>query len=111
MIFSSNVPICGSLSVGVAARPGKVVGSVMRYNNCGVAVTAETEKRRIVRNPSVSAQFAASNCSYPRRNPGYKSETGAEDDGMEGSNGLQPKPQYMARKVAAAPGGPGGQWY
>lgn len=82
----------------------------MRYNNCGVAVTAEAEQqRRVVRNPSVSAQYAAS--SYPRRNPSYKSERGAEDDGMEVSNGLQPKPQYMARKVAAAPGGAGGQWY
>ena len=66
--------ICGSLSVGVAARPGKVVGSVMRYNNCGVAGTAEAEQRRVVRNPSVSAQYAASSCSYPRRNSGYKSE-------------------------------------
>ncbi|KAK7303230.1 hypothetical protein RJT34_14132 [Clitoria ternatea] len=95
---------------GVAARPGKVVGSVMRYNNCGVAVTAEAEQRKMVRNPSVPAHYAASSCSYPRRNPGYKNER-AEDDGIEGSNGLQPKPQYMARKVAAAQGGAGGQWY
>ncbi|XP_027339707.1 mitogen-activated protein kinase 15-like isoform X2 [Abrus precatorius] len=95
---------------GVAARPGKVVGSVMRYNNCGVAVTAESEQRRVVRNPSASAQYAASSCSYPRRNQNYKNER-AEDDGIEGSNGLQPKPQYMARKVAAAQGGAGGQWY
>ncbi|KAG2395766.1 mitogen-activated protein kinase 15-like [Vigna umbellata] len=112
IIPMSRLPLPAPQNIqGVAARPGKVVGSVMRYNNCGVAVTAETEQRRMVRNPSVSAQFAASNCSYPRRNPGYKSERGAEDDGIEGSNGLQPKPQYMARKVAAAPGGPGGQWY
>ncbi|KAF1895500.1 hypothetical protein Lal_00044151 [Lupinus albus] len=59
---------------GVAARPGKVVGSVMRYNNCGVAMTAEAEPRRGVRNPSVSAQNAAS--SYPRRNPSCKNEGG-----------------------------------
>ncbi|XP_004486112.1 mitogen-activated protein kinase 15 [Cicer arietinum] len=96
---------------GVAARPGKVVGSVMRYNNCGVAVATETEQRRVVRNPSVSAQYATSSCSYPRRNPNYKSER-AEDDGIESSNELQPKPQYnMTRKVAAAQGGAGGQWY
>lgn len=95
---------------GLAARPGKVVGSAMRYNNCGVAVTAETEQRRVVRNPPVSSQYAASSCSYPRRNPNYKSER-VEDDGIEGSNGLQPKPQYIARKVAAAQGGAGGQWY
>ncbi|KAG6758923.1 hypothetical protein POTOM_035386 [Populus tomentosa] len=34
-----------------------------------------------------------------------------EDEGVEGPNGLQPKPQYMARKVAAAQGGPGHHWY
>ncbi|KAK2447736.1 mitogen-activated protein kinase [Trifolium repens] len=95
---------------GLAARPGKVVGSSMRYNNCGVAVAVETEQRRVVRNPSVTAQYAASNGSYPRRNPNYKNER-ADDDGVEGSNGLQPKPQYIARKVAAAQGGAGGQWY
>jgi mitogen-activated protein kinase 1/3 len=102
--------ICGLRSSGLAARPGKVVGSAMRYNNCGVAVTAETEQRRVVRNPPVSSQYAASSCSYPRRNPNYKSER-VEDDVIEGSNGLQPKPQYIARKVAAAQGGAGGQWY
>ena len=107
--FNLCLIFCGSISSGVAARPGKVVGSVMRYNNCGVAVTADVEQRRMVRNPNVSAQYAAS--SYPRRsNPSCKNER-AEDDGIEGSNGLQPKPQYMARKVAAAQGGPGGQWY
>ncbi|KAG5116061.1 hypothetical protein JHK84_042174 [Glycine max] len=102
----SRLPLQAPQNIqGVAARPRKVVGSVMRYNNCGVAVTAEAEQRRVVRNPSVSAQYAASSCSYPRRNPGYKNERGAEDDGIEGSNGLQPK--YMARKVAAAQAGPG----
>ena len=100
---------CGSLASGVAARPGKVVGSVLRYN--GGAVTAETmEQRRMARHPAVPAQYAASSGSYPRRNPSCKNE-GAEDDGIEGSNGLQPKPQYMARKVAAAHGGAGGNWY
>ncbi|KAL5150847.1 Mitogen-activated protein kinase 16 [Glycine soja] len=108
----SRLPLQAPQNIqGVAARPGKVVGSVMRYNNCGVAGTAEAEQRRVVRNPSVSAQYAASSCSYPRRNSGYKSERGTEEGGIEGSNGLQPKPQYMARKVAAAQAGPGGQWY
>ncbi|XP_057429121.1 mitogen-activated protein kinase 16-like [Lotus japonicus] len=107
----TRVPLQAPQNIqGVAARPGKVVGSVMRYNNCGVAVTAETDQGRVVRNPSVSAQYAASSGSYPRRNPSYKNER-PDDDGIEGSNGLQPKPQYMARKVAAAQGGAGGQWY
>ncbi|XP_062176943.1 mitogen-activated protein kinase 15 isoform X2 [Alnus glutinosa] len=82
---------------GVAARPGKVIGSVLRYNNCGAAAAAEAlEQRRMVRNPAGS-----------RRNPNCKNDRG-EDDMVESSNGLQPKPQYLARKVAAAQGGSGG---
>ncbi|XP_038720189.1 mitogen-activated protein kinase 16-like isoform X3 [Tripterygium wilfordii] len=92
-----------------AARPGKVVSSVMRYNNCGAAAAAEAlDQRRIVRNSAVPAQFAAS--TYTRRNPDCKNNKG-EDEEVGGSNGLQPKPQYMARKVAAAQGGSGSQWY
>lgn len=94
-----------------AARPGKVVGSVLRYNNCGAAAAAEAlEQRRMVRNPAIATQYTAANCSYPRRNPACKNERG-EDAGVEGSSGLQPKPQYMARKVAAAQGGSGSHWY
>lgn len=97
-------------SLALGARPGKVVGSVLRYN-CGVASTAETlEQRQMVRNPPVAAQYTASSGSYPRRNPGCKNER-VEDDGIEGSNGLQPKPQYMPRKVAAAQGGAASHWY
>ncbi|XP_040995582.1 mitogen-activated protein kinase 15 isoform X2 [Juglans microcarpa x Juglans regia] len=89
---------------GVAARPGKVVGSVLRYNNCGAAAAAEAlEQRRMVRNPSGTTQYSASNGSYSRRNPSCKNERG-EDDGVESS-------KYMARKVAAAQGGSGGHWY
>lgn len=96
---------------GGAARPGKVVSSVLRYNNCGAAAAEALEQRRAVKNPSVPTQYAAaSGCSYPRRNAGCKNERG-EDEGVEGSNGLQTKPQYMARKVAAAQGGSGSHWY
>ncbi|GLT70971.1 hypothetical protein SLA2020_430170 [Shorea laevis] len=43
---------------GVAARPGKVVGSVLRYNNCGAAAAAEVlEQRRMVRNPAGTTQI------------------------------------------------------
>ncbi|CAJ1941210.1 unnamed protein product [Sphenostylis stenocarpa] len=94
---------------GIAARPGKVIGSVSRYNNYGVAVTAETDQRRTGRNPSVSTKYAAQSCSYTRRNPNCKNERAAE--GIEGANVLHTKPQYVARKVAAAQGGPGGSWY
>ncbi|XP_044484230.1 mitogen-activated protein kinase 15 isoform X1 [Mangifera indica] len=92
-----------------AARPGKVVGSVLRYNNCGAAVAAEAlDQRRVVKNPAVSSQYPAS--SYQRRNPICKNDS-ADDASVESSNGLQPKPQYMARKVAAAQGGCGSNWY
>ncbi|XP_052190942.1 mitogen-activated protein kinase 15 isoform X2 [Diospyros lotus] len=94
---------------GGAARPGKV-GLALRYGNCGAAAAAgeALEQRRGVRNPAVPTQAAVSSSSYPRRNPGCKDERG---EGVDGSNGLQPKPQYMARKVAAAQGGSGTQWY
>nr|KJB28229.1 hypothetical protein B456_005G035600 [Gossypium raimondii] len=86
-----------------AARPGKVVGSVLRYNNCGAVAAGEAlEQRRMARNPSVPTQYTATNCSYPRRNPVCKDDE---------ENELQPKPQYMARKVAAAQGGSRSQWY
>ncbi|KAE8677688.1 Mitogen-activated protein kinase 16 [Hibiscus syriacus] len=89
-----------------AARPGKVVGSVMRYNNCGAVAAGEAlEQRRMVRNPIAPTQYA-----YPRRNPVCKNDRG-EDEVVEGSTELQPKPQYMARKVAAAQGGSRSQWY
>ncbi|XP_058744457.1 mitogen-activated protein kinase 16-like isoform X1 [Vicia villosa] len=91
---------------GLAARPEKFVGSAMHYNNCGVA--AEIEQRRVVRNASILNQYAAS--SYRRRNPNYKSER-IEDDAIEGSNGMQPKLQYIARKVAAAQDEAGSHWY
>ncbi|KAH9683033.1 mitogen-activated protein kinase 16 [Citrus sinensis] len=90
-------------------QPGKVVSSVLRYNNCGAAAAAEAlDQRRVVRNPAVSTQYAAS--SYPRRSSACKNER-VNDESVEGSNGLQPKPQYIARKVAAAQGGSGSNWY
>lgn len=96
-------------STAGAARPGKVVSSVLRYNNCGAASAENLDQRRMTRNPATSTQYTTANCSYPKRNPACKNER--EDEGVEGSNGLQPKPQYMARKVAAAQGGPGNHWY
>ncbi|XP_068660934.1 mitogen-activated protein kinase 15 isoform X1 [Aristolochia californica] len=93
---------------GGAARPGKVVGSVLRYNNC-TATAAESydQQQRMVRNPSLPAQYPASSCAYPGRNTNCKSEQ--KDEGIEGSTTIQSKP-YIARKVAAAQGGPS-QWY
>eukprot|EP00262_Sarcandra_glabra_P007582 TRINITY_DN20473_c0_g1_i1.p1 TRINITY_DN20473_c0_g1~~TRINITY_DN20473_c0_g1_i1.p1 ORF type:complete len:562 (+),score=98.76 TRINITY_DN20473_c0_g1_i1:173-1858(+) len=94
---------------GGTAKPGKVVGSVLRYN-CGTTAGEVYEQRRMAKNPAVLAQYATSGYSYPRRNPSCKNERG-EDEGIEGSGVLQPKPpQYIARKVAAAQGG-AGNWY
>ncbi|CAK9173681.1 unnamed protein product [Ilex paraguariensis] len=96
-----------SIQAGVPPRPGKIVGSVLRHNNCGAAAI---EQRRMVKNPAVPAQYAVASSSYPRRNTGCKNDRG--EDGSGGSNGLQPKPdQYMARKLAAAQGGSANQWY
>ncbi|XP_011656640.1 mitogen-activated protein kinase 15 isoform X1 [Cucumis sativus] len=102
-----------SIQAGNGARPGKVVGSVLRYN-CGAAAAAVApevlEQRRMTRNPSIPPQYAGNNCSYTRRNSSCKNER-ADEEAIEGPNGLQPKPQYIARKVAAAQGGPGNNWY
>ncbi|KAJ6904098.1 mitogen-activated protein kinase 15-like isoform X2 [Populus alba x Populus x berolinensis] len=106
----TRLPLQVPQSIQGAARPGKVVSSVLRYNNCGAPSAENLDQRRMVRNPAISTQYTTANCSHPRRNPACKNERG-EDEGVEGSNGLQPKPQYMARKVAAAQGGPGNHWY
>ncbi|KAK8571724.1 hypothetical protein V6N13_047361 [Hibiscus sabdariffa] len=100
----SRLPLQVPQSIQGAARPGKVVGSVMRYNCGAVAAGEALEQRRVARNPIVPTQY-----SYPRRNPVCKNDRG-EDEVVEGSTELQPKPQYMARKVAAAPGGSRSQW-
>ncbi|GAA0150372.1 non-receptor serine/threonine protein kinase [Lithospermum erythrorhizon] len=103
-----------SIQAGSAARPGKVVGSVLRYNNCGAAATAvgaaDVIDQRRIKNPAIASQYPISSSTYPKRHPSYKSEKG--EDGAEGANVLQHRPdQYMARKVAAVQGGPGSQWY
>ncbi|GMI64283.1 mitogen-activated protein kinase 16 [Hibiscus trionum] len=101
----SRLPLQVPQSIQGVARPGKVVGPVMRYN-CGAVAGGEAlEQRRMTRNPIVPTQY-----SYPRRNPVCKNDRG-EDEVVDGSTELQPKPQYIARKVAAAPGGSRSQWY
>ncbi|XP_008793663.1 mitogen-activated protein kinase 15 [Phoenix dactylifera] len=89
---------------GAAARPGKVVGSLLHYNNCTTSGSELYEQRRAARNPAIPAQYAS---SYPRRNPSCKIERG--DEGIEGPNIVQPKP-YVGSKVAAAHGGPSSHW-
>uniref|UniRef100_A0A1D1YRF0 mitogen-activated protein kinase n=1 Tax=Anthurium amnicola TaxID=1678845 RepID=A0A1D1YRF0_9ARAE len=94
---------------GGGTKPGKIVGSMLRCSNSTTAATELYDQRRIIRDPSVPAHYATSGCSYPRRNPSCKSEKG-DDEGIEGPVIMQPKPQYVARKVVAANGGPSGHW-
>ncbi|KAK9933509.1 hypothetical protein M0R45_020706 [Rubus argutus] len=96
-IPTTKLPIQAPQTIQGAARPA----------------AAETlEQRRMVRNPAVPTQYtAATGCSYPRRNASCKNER-EDNEVVEGSNGLQPKPpQYIPRKVTAAQGGSGSQWY
>ncbi|KAJ6771032.1 MITOGEN-ACTIVATED PROTEIN KINASE [Salix koriyanagi] len=103
-----RLPLQVPQSIQGAARSREVASSVPRYNDCGAAAEENLDQRRMVRNP-VSTPYATANCSYQRRNPACKNERG-EDEGVEGPNGVQPKPRYTARKVAAAQGGPGNHW-
>lgn len=97
------------LMAGVATRPGKVIGSVLRYNNCTTAPTEAHEQRRKVRNSAVSTQYAISGCPFPRRNTNCRSDR-VDNEGVDGSNPVQSKPQYIPRKVAAAQDG-AVHWY
>ncbi|XP_051127737.1 mitogen-activated protein kinase 15-like isoform X2 [Andrographis paniculata] len=97
--FPTQVP--QNVQPGGAARPGKIIGSVMHYNSYGA--TEITEQRRVVRNPGIPVQYIGPSASYQGKHPG--------DDTNEGSNGMQPKPDvYIARKVAAH-GVNGSHWY
>ena len=90
-----------SLTGGSAARPGKVVGSVMRYNN-----DAALEQRRVSgrnsNNNAVAAptQFPLPASSYPRRSSTCKNDK-VETTIEVSSNGLQARPPYIPRKVVA----------
>ncbi|CAG7879575.1 unnamed protein product [Brassica rapa] len=100
-----NVP--QTIQAGAAvARPGKVVGSVLRYNNCGAATGVEAieqQQRRMVRNPAGAAQ-------YPKRTPQpCKSNRGDEDS--EGSSRLKQNPQYIPQKVGGAQDTATSRWY
>ncbi|GER32348.1 mitogen-activated protein kinase [Striga asiatica] len=93
-----------------SARPGKIIGPMLRYNNSGPPPDkTTTEERKTLRNPNIPSQYIVPSSSYPRKHTECKIDG---NEGMhEGPNGLQPKPDlYMARKVAAAQSGPGNHW-
>ncbi|KAK4477909.1 hypothetical protein RD792_017174 [Penstemon davidsonii] len=73
---------------GEAARPGKVVGSVLRYP------TDTIEQQKVVKNPMLTpAQYIVPNSSYSRKHRSYKTERGE------------------VAAAATAQGGTGSQWY
>ncbi|KAK9161359.1 hypothetical protein Syun_007700 [Stephania yunnanensis] len=112
-ISMARVPIqVPQRAQGGTAKPGKVVGSVLRYNNCGTAASEGFQQRRMISDPALPPQYITPSGSYPRRNTNCKSEKG-DNEGIEGTSCLQSKPPYIARKVAAAAaqGGAGGHWY
>lgn len=108
-------------AAAAVARPGKVVGSVLRYNNNGANAAAAAadqqyeQQRRSIRDPAgIPSQYsnASAGCSYPRRNSVCKSERGG-DKGPEAPAVVSQAMPYIGatRKVAAvAHGGPSIPW-
>lgn len=95
-------------AAAAAARPGKVVGSVLRYGNCSTSGTEQYEQRRVVRSPGIAPNGVTSGSSYPRRNNTCKSETG-EAERIDTNQGGPPKP-YVANKLPATVDGRNGHW-
>ncbi|CAD5332107.1 unnamed protein product [Arabidopsis thaliana] len=110
IITLSPEHLSGCNEAGAAvARPGKVVGSVLRYNNCGAATGVEAleqQQRRMVRNPAAASQ-------YPKRTQPCKSNRGDEDcaTAAEGPSRLKPNTQYIPQKVSAAQDTAMSRWY
>ncbi|KAK9073859.1 hypothetical protein SSX86_006453 [Deinandra increscens subsp. villosa] len=95
---------------GHSSRQGKVVGSVIRYND-----NDSLEQRKVGRTNPVGGptQFLHPASSYPRRS---SNSSACKNDKLEttievSANGLQARPPYVPRKVSAAQSGPGSQWY
>nr|ACF06191.1 mitogen activated protein kinase 16-1 [Oryza sativa Indica Group] len=95
---------------GAAARPGKAVGSMLRYGNCSTsAAEQQYEQRRVVRNPAIAPNSSVPlGSSYPRRNQTCKSETG-DVERIDSSQTGPPKP-YVANKLPATVDGRSGHW-
>uniref|UniRef100_A0ACD5W6T2 Uncharacterized protein n=1 Tax=Avena sativa TaxID=4498 RepID=A0ACD5W6T2_AVESA len=91
-----------------AARPGKVVGSVLRNGNCSTSGTDQYEQRRVARSPGIGPHGVPSGSSYPRRNNTCKSETG-EAERIDVSHAGPPKP-YAGNKLPATVDGRNGHW-
>lgn len=91
-----------------AARPGKVVGSVLRYGDASTSGTDQYEQRRVARSPGIGPNGVPSGSSYPRRSNTCKSETG-EAERIDVSQAGPPKP-YAGNKLPATVDGRNGHW-
>lgn len=83
---------------GCSAKPGKVIGSVIPYENCGIAEGYDSRMFTIM-----SSQHDASIYSYPWRSSDVKVQQNEKEEVAVGSNLLQ-SAQYTgigARKVAS----------
>ncbi|KAL6581812.1 Mitogen-activated protein kinase [Orobanche minor] len=96
------------ISAGGAARPGKVIGSVLHYNSGGVASTDTGEHQKTVRSSGIippARYVVPTNSSCPRKHPSGRNGGCEDDDSSKGSNGSQPKPDpYVASEVSAQGG-------
>lgn len=83
---------------GCSAKPGKVIGSVIPYENCGIAEGYDSRMFTIM-----SSQHDASIYSYPWRSSDVKVQQNEKEEVAVGSNLMQ-SAQYTgigARKVAS----------
>ncbi|XP_062198295.1 mitogen-activated protein kinase 15 [Phragmites australis] len=97
-----------SVPQGSAMRPGKVVGSAMRYGSCSSSAADQYEQRRIARNPAIAPNGVSPRNSYPRRIPTCKSET-CEAERIDADQAGQPKP-YIPNKLPTTVDGRNGHW-
>uniref|UniRef100_A0A0D9XR57 mitogen-activated protein kinase n=1 Tax=Leersia perrieri TaxID=77586 RepID=A0A0D9XR57_9ORYZ len=100
--------IANRVPQGGPARPGKVVGSVLRYGNCSTSTAEQYEHRRTTRNPALATNNVSPRGTYPRRNPSCKTETG-DSERIDVSQAGQPKP-YIPNKLPTTVDGRSGQW-
>ncbi|KAL5204527.1 hypothetical protein ABZP36_009398 [Zizania latifolia] len=91
-----------------AARPGKAVGSVLRYGNCSTSTAEQYEHRRTARNPAPATNNISPRGSYHRRNPSCKTETG-DSERIDVSQAGQPKP-YIPNKLPTTVDGRSSHW-
>ncbi|EEE51955.1 hypothetical protein OsJ_33603 [Oryza sativa Japonica Group] len=65
-MHQGSASVCANrVPQGGAARPGKVVGSALRYGNCSTSTAEQYEHRRTDRNPALATNTVSPRGSYP----------------------------------------------